>query len=211
MLWRVALLTALVAASGCIGTSTESRSDHSQQCLGDTCTAEDREMTCINGDCEVCVDDACAPCEREECERCFEGDDCPSLTPDGETAPERLDDVDIQETYDLTQGLQSTTWNFQVAEGATGHASWIMHDLATRSAALSADLCVEWSFEGAEAASTGKNGSCGSGFAVVSGTITDKPLRVVDWERLDAGTYTVTASGPPQLNELVVDVVVDNP
>lgn len=211
MLWRVLLLTAFVAASGCVGQSTETRRDQSQQCLGDACTTQDREMTCVEGECEVCVDDACAECERDDCERCFEQDECPTLTPDGEADAQRLEDVDIQETHDLSQGLASTTWTFQVARGATGHAYWIMHDLATRSYALSADLCVEWSFEGPSASANGNQGSCGTGFAAVSGTTMDKPLYVVDWERLDEGTYTVTASGPPQLNELVVDVVVDNP
>lgn len=210
MLWRLLLLTAFVATSGCLGT-TETRSDQSQTCINGVCTGQDREMTCEDGACEVCVDGACADCERDDCERCYEDGECPTLTPADGDAPERLEDVSIQESHDLSQGLPATTWTFNVAQGGTGHARWIVHDLATRSVALSADLCVEWTFNGPGTAAKGNSGSCGSGFAAVSGTVTDKPLHVVDWDRLEAGTYTVKASGPPQLNELVVDVAVDNP
>jgi hypothetical protein len=173
-------------------------------------------VSCSNGDCVVCADDECAECEDSECEECRDGD-CAAFARAREEAAIAgpLADEDIQETHPLTTGLPETTWSFDVARGATGHVRFTVSDVATGKTSVGASACIEYEVDGPGAHSTGSQGSnCSGGNLnlVVSGSTNGSPWTVLEWDPLPlTGHYEFTVSAPPQGNELVVDIVVDNP
>ncbi len=187
-------------ASGCIQVG----SDSSRQ----------RSLTCVNGACEVCVEGDCAPCQGQACQDCLDGASCPALDdPAGAEPDEPLDDVAIDEVHDLSMGLPSTTWTFEVAAGATGRIWFTIRDLATREAVVKGEVCLEYEIVGPGRQTNGSAGSCSNGnfVVVIGGTTSDNPYPLLRWNPDTPGTYKFTAEGPAQGNELVVEIVVDNP
>ncbi len=206
---RAFLLLALVplfALSGCLESSVTTEDDAGG--------SHSSSVSCVNGNCRVCADDECAPCAEGECEECRDGD-CPAFDRAREAAANAVPpkDVDIQQTYPLTTGLAETSWSFDVAEGATGHVQLFVRDQATGDMELMGSSCVsyEWSND-AGSYSNGRQGSCGGSNIGVSGSTNTSPHYYLSWDSLEAGHYTIAAStSQPQANELVVDIVVDNP
>lgn len=169
-------------------------------------------VTCVDGACEVCVDGQCAPCDEDACADCRDGD-CPELAGAANAPPPApLPDVSIQETHDLTFGLEPTSWTFEVADGATGHVRFVLRDLATKELTLMANACLQWTKTTETGVSKGARNCPGSGGLVVHGGTTNVgELDLLSWERLSQAHYKLTASAGRQANELVVDIVVDNP
>lgn len=184
-------------------------------CIQVNDSSPQRSLTCVNGACEVCVEGDCAPCQGQECQDCLDGTACPALDDPAEPAPaEPLDDVDIGQELDLSTGLAQTTWTFEVAAGATGRIWFTIRDLATREAVVNGQVCLEYEVLGPGRQSTGSQGSCSNNSNVVisvGGTTSDNPYPLLRWNPDTPGTYKFTAEGPPQGNELVVDIEVDNP
>lgn len=181
-------------------------------CTSSIQTDSTSHVTCVNGVCEVCVDGQCAPCDADACDACRDGD-CPEFAQASEAQPPApIPDVSFQETHDLLEGLQETSWRFDVAPGATGHAYLTIADSLTGTMTLSGELCVKYRRDFPNGYSMGGRGSCSQGNVVgISGSTTDFPLRVLDWDSLEPGSYTITASAPRQINTLTVDIVADNP
>lgn len=181
-------------------------------CTSSIQTDSSSSVTCVNGACEVCVDGQCAPCNEDACDACRDGD-CPELADAANTpAPVARPDVNIQQTYDLTLGLEATTWTFDVADGATGHVRFLLRDLVTKELTLMANACIQWTKTGESSVSKGARNCPGGGGVVVNGGTTNVgPLDLLSWESLSQAQYQLTASAGRQANELVVDIVVDNP
>jgi hypothetical protein len=199
----VALAPILVLA-GCLESnvaSTDTRDDgvHSSS------------VSCNNGDCEVCADGQCAPCEKSACDECRDGE-CPEFGRAAGAVAGAPEDVDIQETHDLSLGLDDTTWSFDVAPQATGHVHLLLRDLATGQTEVMGSACVSYEIDGPGLHSKGSTGSCSNGSNIgVSGSTNGSPQYIVRWDELDVAHYSITASAGQQANELVVDIVVDNP
>ncbi|MEA3136072.1 MAG: hypothetical protein QOC71_353, partial [Thermoplasmata archaeon] len=154
-------------------------------------------VACNNGDCEVCVDDQCAPCSESECEECRDGD-CPALDRAAMAAANAKppEDFSVDESYDLTTGLDGTTWSFDVAKGASGHVYLTLSDVATGKTSLLGAACLHYEIDGANGnyvKSTQGNCSSGNANVVISGN-TGTANTFVRWDKLDPGHYTLTAS-----------------
>lgn len=185
LLFTVALVVLL---SGCLQVSTTSES-------GSTGDDSSFSETCFNGQCSTCVDGVCTgPLEEFRQE-----------------AAKQHEDVEIREAHDLLQGLSPTSWSFWVDANATGHIELRAVDLATGQAAVVPTVCVAWEHRTPSSSGQGSTGNCSSGTSIFvsGGTLTEST--VLSWQSLDRGHYTFTASAPPQPNQLLVDIVVDNP
>ena len=112
----------------------------------------------------------------------------------------------------MTLGLAETRWAFEVSEGATGHVKVGAHDLATGQAAIGPDACIAYEIFGPWCHEEGNEGSdCSAWNLVVQTPGAGAPRAHLEWMELREGRYVITAEGQPQPNELVVDIVVDNP
>lgn len=194
------LVTALLA--GCAGDS-------------DVDSRQSSSVTCVNGVCEVCADGRCAPCEGNACDECRDGD-CQELDVAAEDAAQPaqpLPDVDVHEAIPLVGGLPERTWTFDAAPGATGHVHFFLRDLATKEAVVMGTLCFDFSVT-TPTDHAHKRTNCGgsSNVVITGGTTNVGVLELGSWGVQGAGHYVVkAASSGSQANELVVDVVIDNP
>jgi hypothetical protein len=123
-------------------------------------------------------------------------------------------DVSIQERPALLAGLEAVTWRFDVAAGGTGHVLVEARDMATDEAAFGPDVCLTWEIDGPGGYEEGYAGSyCTSSNVnlVLTLPVSPPPRGYIDWKVLREGSYAITAEALPQPNDLVVDIVVDNP
>jgi hypothetical protein len=194
----------LVLSAGCLETSS-------------TRTRDDNSVTCVDGVCEACIDDVCAECEEgQECDDCLDGD-CPVVDEAQGNPSAPPQDVDVQQTYDLSMGgMPETSWTFDVAAGASGHAHLVLRDVVTKERVVMGGVCVSYDITGPNGSqSQGSQGGCSgaavAGQGVAGGTTTDQPIDLLGWDELREGHYSIRAQGPQQPDELVVDIVVDNP
>ena len=132
---------------------------------------------------------------------------------DAAASPESLaslPDVGVHETYDLSRGLPETTWSFDVAQNASGHVLLTLRGAATDDRVIRGEVCLDYDIPRGSATQSSRS-TCGGinlSVAVVVFPTNDPVLEV---RGLAPGPYRITASAPVQANELVVDIVVDNP
>lgn len=187
--WSVAALVAMtVASAGCVvQVGDEDQSDDGQ--------GSSVSELCINGLCRRCVDGECTGAlvdlERE--------------------AAGPHPDVAVHESHNMTLGLPTTSWTFWVSPNATAHVALRIADVATGQGSVLPNLCLAWERWTPTGRSSGGQGSCGGGSVLSVNGPGVEPKTVLAWDSLAWGKYTITASAQAQPNELLVDIVVDNP
>lgn len=130
----------------------------------------------------------------------------PTVTP-------AVSDVRVMKAYDLSLGLESTSWSFEVADGGSGDVRLGMIGRVADQVVADPDFCLSWAYEGADSSSKGGRGMCpGAGSVVL--TVNPPHLEhqtILEWDALSPGAYSITISAQPQPNILNVHIVVDNP
>ena len=204
MRWSPAALAALVLLSGCTSVSVDSSSDsYAREANG-----ERYAMECSDGECEFCMQDACVPCSEEECRECVDREGyCDAVAPGTAVVP----DYDWQETADLAQGYPETSFDFDVAPGATGHVTILIRDPAAQQATVMASACFRYTITGPWGSSSGSENMGNCGGTGVSGSTSGGPKVVASWDGLQDGRYSLVLEAPPQANQMSIDIHVDNP
>lgn len=182
---RMTLLVVCALAAGCLQIDASSSDSSSSSFLSQ----------CINKVCRTCVDGNCTgPLENLRQE-----------------AKKQHEDVNIHRTFDLSAGLAETTFVFWVDPNGTGKVSMQVVDPVAGETAVLPRACFAWQRHTGYASSQGQTGSCGGAGNVAVSINGPAKHTVVDWKSLEPGQLVLTVSAPSQTNNLLVDIVVDNP